>query len=53
MSDDPGAGAASLVSLWQTGARALRAERWFGFEALSDDAAVLLSGVAWGEPESP
>jgi hypothetical protein len=37
----------SLVSMWQTNSVALKAERYFGFEAIRDDAVVLISDAAW------
>ena len=53
MADSPSEGAQSLLSLWQTNAKALKCERLFGFEMLGD-AAVLLTGAVWGEgPDSP
>ena len=38
---------ASLVSLWQSNSRALRAERWFAFAKLRPDSVQVLSGAVW------
>jgi HK97 family phage major capsid protein len=53
MDDDPGSGAASLVSLWQTGCVAFMAERFFGATVVGSAAAAVLSSADWGAPGSP
>jgi hypothetical protein len=47
MSTTPSAEAQSLVSLWQTNGKALRASRYFGFKLFRADAVQLISNVAW------
>jgi hypothetical protein len=45
LSDSPTSGVAEQTSLWQSGKRALRAERTIGVELLRVDAAVEITGV--------
>jgi hypothetical protein len=47
MDDDPADGAAPLVSMFQTHSRALKANRWFGFEKLHGSACAFLTDVNW------
>jgi hypothetical protein len=39
--------AASMVSLWQTNSRGLRASRYYGFRKLRADAVAVLGGAVW------
>lgn len=45
MDDSPGAGAAEVVSMFQTNSVALFAERWFGSQRLRDAAVAVISGA--------
>lgn len=47
MDDSPADGAANLVSMFQTHALALKANRWFGFEKLRSNGCAYLTGVEW------
>jgi HK97 family phage major capsid protein/HK97 family phage prohead protease len=42
-----------LVSMFQTNSVAIRAERWINWQKRRAGAVVLLTGVAWGQPETP
>lgn len=48
LDDAPADGAHSATSLWQTNSRALRAERYFGFKALRENAAAGITGTNYG-----
>jgi hypothetical protein len=45
LDDAPTDGPAPLTSLWQLNLAAIKAERYFGFERLADDAVAVLTGV--------
>lgn len=45
MDDSPTAGAATLVSLFQSNMRAMRATRYFGAEVLRPEAVAVITGV--------
>jgi len=47
MDDAPSAGAAAMVSLFQSNLVALRAERYFGFEQVRGDGVVVIEEAAW------
>lgn len=47
LATNPGSGAQQQTSLWQTNSRAIRAERHFGFERLTAEAAAIMSSVGW------
>jgi hypothetical protein len=47
MSRTPATGAQAMVSAWQTNSVLLRAQRYFGFKLLRDDAVQVVSGVVW------
>lgn len=44
---------AQMVSLWQNGLRAARAQLVFGCRPIRDDVAALMTGVSWGDVGSP
>jgi HK97 family phage major capsid protein len=48
MSDSPGASATSLVSMFETSARALRIERFLGWAVLTDNAVAVIAGTNYG-----
>lgn len=50
MDTAPGASPAEMVSLFQTNSRALRADRWFGFELLDDGAAAAIGSINYSGP---
>jgi HK97 family phage major capsid protein len=52
MDDSPGSGAASLVSLWQTGCVAFMAERLFAATVIGSAAVAVLTDANWGAPGS-
>jgi hypothetical protein len=52
MDDSPGSGAASLVSLWQTGCIAFMAERLFAATVVGSAAVAVLTDSNWGMPAS-
>ncbi|EIT69998.1 MULTISPECIES: phage major capsid protein [Hydrocarboniphaga] len=53
MDSSPVAGAAELVSMFQTNQVAIRAERWINWSKRRAAAVVVLDNVAWGEPAEP
>lgn len=50
MDTAPSEGAAEVVSMFQTNSRALRAERWYGFDLLDDAAAALIDSIDYSGP---
>lgn len=49
----PTSGTAGNVSLWMTNSRAFKVERRFGFKVVRPNAVANLTGVNWGELDSP
>ncbi|WP_426699656.1 phage major capsid protein [Rhodanobacter sp. Col0626] len=47
MMSNPGSGAQSMVSMFQTNSTALLASRWFGFELTRDSGVAVVTGAAW------
>lgn len=45
MSDAPAGGAAPMTSLWQVDALAIRCERFFGAEPITDDGVAVIDGI--------
>ena len=50
MDTAPSQGAAQVVSMFQTNSRALKAERWYGFDLLDDTAAALIDTINYSGP---